>query len=49
MKKDELMSNQNMSPTPYLEVNAVLNELLPDVQAILGDRFIGMYLYGSLA
>jgi predicted nucleotidyltransferase len=49
MKKDELMSNQNMSPTPYPEVNAVLNELLPDVHAILGDHFIGMYLYGSLA
>jgi predicted nucleotidyltransferase len=49
MKKDELRSNQNMSPTPYSEVNAALNELLPDVQAILGDQFIGMYLYGSLA
>ncbi len=27
----------------------VLNVLLPEVQAILGDQFIGMYLYGSLA
>ena len=37
------------TPTPYPEVNAVLSVLLPDVQAILGDQFIGMYLYGSLA
>jgi hypothetical protein len=37
------------SPTPYPEVNAVLNVLLPDVQEILGNQFIGMYLYGSLA
>ena len=36
-------------PTPYPEVNVVLNALLPEVQAILGDQFIGMYLYGSLA
>ena len=36
-------------PTPYPEVNVVLHELLPGVQSILGDHFIGMYLYGSLA
>jgi hypothetical protein len=38
-----------VSPTPYPEVNAVLDVLLPEVQAILGDQFTGMYLYGSLA
>jgi hypothetical protein len=43
------MSNQIFYPTPYPEVNVVLNELLPDVQEILGNQFIGMYLYGSLA
>ncbi len=35
-------------PTPYPAVNAVLHELLAGVQAILGNHFIGMYLYGSL-
>lgn len=35
--------------TPYAEVNAVLHELRSDVQGILGDRFVGMYLSGSLA
>jgi hypothetical protein len=35
--------------TPYPDVNAVLRELLSSVQAILGDRFLGMYLNGSLA
>ena len=37
------------SPTPYPEVNAILNVLLADVRAILGDQFVGFYLYGSLA
>jgi hypothetical protein len=36
-------------PTPYLDVNAVLQALLSGVQAVLGDRFVGMYLCGSLA
>ncbi|MBU2610174.1 MAG: nucleotidyltransferase domain-containing protein [Chloroflexi bacterium] len=36
-------------PIPYPEVNVVLRELLTSVQSILGDHFIGMYLYGSLA
>ncbi|KAF0106354.1 MAG: Streptomycin 3''-adenylyltransferase [Anaerolineaceae bacterium] len=36
-------------PTPHPEVNAVLDALLPDVQAILGAHFVGLYLHGSLA
>lgn len=36
-------------PTPYPEVNRVLAELLPGVQGILGQHFVGLYLYGSLA
>jgi hypothetical protein len=36
-------------PTPFPEVNAVLDMLLAGVQAVLGDRFVGLYLYGSLA
>ena len=36
-------------PTPYLDVNEILNVLVLNVKNILGDQFIGMYLYGSLA
>jgi hypothetical protein len=36
-------------PTPYPDVNAVLDRLRADVQAVLGDHFAGLYLYGSLA
>jgi hypothetical protein len=36
-------------PTPYADVNGVLLELLSDVQTVLGDHFVGMYLFGSLA
>jgi hypothetical protein len=36
-------------PTPYPDVNSALQGLLAQVQAILGDAFTGMYLYGSLA
>lgn len=36
-------------PTPYPDVNIVLNVLLSNVKAVLGDQFVGMYLYGSLA
>lgn len=36
-------------PTPYADVNAVLQTLAVRIQAILADHFVGMYLYGSLA
>ncbi|HEX7175789.1 MAG TPA: aminoglycoside adenylyltransferase domain-containing protein [Pyrinomonadaceae bacterium] len=36
-------------PTPYADVNAVLHALLAGARKILGDRFAGLYLYGSLA
>ena len=36
-------------PTPYVDVNNVLLELLSGVQTILRSRFIGLYLFGSLA
>lgn len=36
-------------PTPYPEVNEVLNFLLTSVKEILEDQFVGMYLYGSLS
>jgi hypothetical protein len=45
----ELNTEANKFPTPYSDVNEVLLTLLDNVRAILGDYFIGMYLYGSLA
>jgi predicted nucleotidyltransferase len=36
-------------PTPYPDVNEILNNLLVDVKDVLGDQFVGMYLFGSLA
>jgi hypothetical protein len=35
--------------TTYPDVNAILEQLLVEVQAILGEQFVGMYLHGSLA
>lgn len=43
------MLAQVTHPTPYPDVNAVLHVLLSNVQTILGNHFIGMYRYGSLA
>lgn len=37
------------SPTLYPEVNEILAELLSGLRSVLGDRFLGLYLYGSLA
>jgi hypothetical protein len=42
------MSVNGNNPTPFPEVNAILQELLKSVQSILGRHFIGMYLEGSL-
>lgn len=39
----------SIQPTPYPDVNTVLHILLSNVQAVLGDEFVGMYVYGSLA
>jgi hypothetical protein len=36
-------------PTAYPEINALLEEVLTCVRDILGQNFVGMYLYGSLA
>ncbi len=43
------MSAELPPPTPYPDVNALLRVLLLGVQATLGPRFVGLYLYGSLA
>jgi predicted nucleotidyltransferase len=43
------MPPEVFSPTPYPEVNAVLQRLLKEVQAVLDNWFVGLYLHGSLA
>ena len=42
-------TDNNMFPTPYDDINLFLQILLDNVRAVLGNYFIGMYLYGSLA
>jgi hypothetical protein len=42
------MLPSSADPTAYPEVNALLKELLMNIQAVLGSHFIGMYLDGSL-
>ena len=43
------MKTRSNFPTPYSDVNQVLNDLRQAVKVILGDQFVGMYLYGSLS
>jgi predicted nucleotidyltransferase len=38
-----------MLPTPYAELNQVLNDLVTRMQEILGEKFVGAYLQGSFA
>ena len=35
-------------PTPYAEINTLLDRLLLRIQTILGKKLIGLYLFGSL-
>ena len=44
-----MSAGNNISPTPYDDINSFLQILLDKVRAVLGDYFTGMYLYGSLA
>ncbi|MEZ0537617.1 nucleotidyltransferase domain-containing protein [Caldicellulosiruptoraceae bacterium PP1] len=37
-----------MFPTPYEDINHLLNSLLSRIQNIFGTKFLGFYLYGSL-
>ncbi len=37
-----------MPPTSYPDINDLLADLLADIQAVLGDKLTGLYLYGSL-
>lgn len=36
------------NPTPYPHVNAVIDRLRVGIRAALGERLVGLYLYGSL-
>ncbi len=36
-------------PTPYPELNAVLEELVDSAQVVLRNSFVGAYLQGSFA
>jgi predicted nucleotidyltransferase len=38
-----------LTPTPYPDANALLEYALTHLRALLGDQFVGMYLFGSLA
>ena len=40
---------RQIKPTPFPDVNDVLNMLVWNVKKILGEQFVGMYLYGSLS
>ncbi len=37
-----------MHPTAYPDVNALLAHVLAELQSVLGDKLVGLYLYGSL-
>jgi hypothetical protein len=43
------MKTDKPALTPYPDINAILEKFLACVQVILGKRFIGLYLHGSLA
>src|SRR6266516_8078315 len=36
------------NPTPYADINELLEILLSEMQKILGEKLGGLYLYGSL-
>jgi hypothetical protein len=42
------MSPKTAYPTPYPEVNAILDELLESIRPLLGRHLVGLYLEGSL-
>lgn len=42
-------SSSFSGPTPYRDVNMLLQDFLVALQAILGEKLLGFYLYGSLS
>jgi len=52
VEPDDLVAaaeDEPLHPTPHVDVNAVLHDFQSRIQTILGHRFLGMYLDGSLA
>ena len=49
MTKMNKIQSMSTHPTPYSDVNTVLHVLLKNVQTVLGNHFVGMYVYGSLS
>jgi hypothetical protein len=43
------MNGSSKYPTPYVDVNELVDVLKCEVAGILRDRYIGMYIHGSLA
>lgn len=43
------MPTRSTYPTPYPDVNALLDALLGGVRSVLGNELVGMYIHGSLA
>jgi predicted nucleotidyltransferase len=43
------MSENRITPTPFQDINAILQELQESVKRVLGIHFIALYLEGSLA
>ena len=43
------IDHKPINTTTYPDIDAVLHLLLTSVQAALGERFVGLYLHGSLA
>lgn len=39
----------NLHPTPYPDINEILGILLASAKEVLREKFVGMYLYGSLS
>lgn len=43
------LSTPSAGPTPYRDVNTLLQDFLVRIQAILKEKLVGFYLYGSLS
>jgi predicted nucleotidyltransferase len=43
------VSTDVTGPIPYPEVSAVLQPLLAELQAVLGEQLVRLYVHGSLA
>jgi len=38
----------NLAPTPYTDVNEVIELLVSETHRVFGHKLVGLYLYGSL-